>query len=40
MKDHRTNVEVGNVEGVLQGDLDRFIRATLLMRAGTAAEGA
>jgi peptide chain release factor 2 len=40
VKDHRTNVEVGNVEAVLEGDLDRFIRATLLMRAGAAAEDA
>jgi peptide chain release factor 2 len=33
VKDHRTNVEIGNVDGVLEGDLDRFIRATLLLRA-------
>ncbi len=30
VKDHRTNLEVGNVAGVLDGELDRFIRATLL----------
>ena len=30
VKDHRTDIEIGNVEGVLDGDLDRFIRATLL----------
>ena len=30
VKDHRTNAEAGNAEGVLDGDLDRFIRATLL----------
>jgi peptide chain release factor 2 len=35
VKDHRTDVETGNVEAVLEGDLDRFIRATLLLRAGT-----
>jgi len=29
-KDHRTDLEIGNVEGVLDGDLDAFIRATLL----------
>jgi len=29
-KDHRTDTEIGNVEGVLDGDLDPFIRATLL----------
>jgi peptide chain release factor 2 len=30
VKDHRTDTEIGNVEGVLDGDLDEFIRATLL----------
>ncbi len=42
VKDHRTNVEAGNVAAVLDGDLDRFIRAKLLQRAGTPAaqEGA
>jgi hypothetical protein len=30
VKDHRTNLEVGNVDAVLEGDLDKFIRATLL----------
>ncbi len=39
VKDHRTNFEMGNVDGVLEGDLDRFIRATLLWRAGGAGEG-
>jgi peptide chain release factor 2 len=34
VKDHRTDVESGNVDGVLEGDLDRFIRATLLQKAG------
>jgi peptide chain release factor 2 len=34
VKDHRTGCEVGNVDAVLDGDLDRFIRATLLWRAG------
>jgi peptide chain release factor 2 len=33
-KDHRTNHEVGNVQGVLDGDLDAFVRAELLRRAG------
>ncbi|MCX6993739.1 MAG: peptide chain release factor 2 [Kiritimatiellaeota bacterium] len=28
-KDHRTDVEVGNVMGVLEGDLDKFIEAYL-----------
>jgi peptide chain release factor 2 len=40
VKDHRTDLEIGNVEGVLEGDLDRFIRATLLARASGAAAGA
>jgi peptide chain release factor 2 len=34
VKDHRTNVEVGNAQGVLDGDLDQFVRAELLRRAG------
>jgi peptide chain release factor 2 len=34
VKDHRTDVEVGNAQGVLDGDLDRFVRAELLRRAG------
>ena len=34
VKDHRTNVEVGNAQAVLDGDLDRFIRAELLRSAG------
>lgn len=31
VKDHRTNVEVGNADAVLDGDLDQFIEAYLLM---------
>lgn len=30
VKDHRTGTEIGNVEAVLDGDLDRFIRNYLL----------
>jgi peptide chain release factor 2 len=30
IKDHRTNVEVGNVEAVMDGDIDEFIKAYLL----------
>jgi peptide chain release factor 2 len=37
VKDHRTNVEVGNAQGVLDGDLDQFVRAELLRRAGNGA---
>ncbi|MEN8184643.1 MAG: peptide chain release factor 2 [Myxococcota bacterium] len=33
VKDHRTGVEMGNAEAVLDGDLDRFIRAALLAKA-------
>ena len=33
-KDHRTDLEIGNVEGVLDGDIDAFIRATLLAQGG------
>jgi protein subunit release factor B len=33
VKDHRTQVEMGQAEAVLDGDIDRFIRATLLVRA-------
>ena len=34
MKDARTGFEVGNAQGVLDGDLDGFIRAYLLQTAG------
>ncbi len=34
VKDHRTKVEQGDVDRVLNGDLDRFIRAYLLSRRG------
>jgi len=33
VKDHRTNLEVGNVDAVLDGDLDAFIDAYLMMNA-------
>jgi peptide chain release factor 2 len=39
VKDHRTNVEVGNAQGVLDGDLDEFVRAELLRRAGSERAG-
>ena len=32
-KDHRTNMEVGNVTGVLDGNIDAFIEGVLLLRA-------
>jgi len=33
VKDHRTELEVGNAQAVLDGDLDRFIHSYLLARA-------
>ena len=36
-KDHRTKVEVGDVDRVLDGDLDKFIKAYLQFRARAAA---
>ena len=37
VKDHRTGVEVGNVQAVLDGDLDRFIEAELRLKAQASA---
>ena len=34
VKDLRTNVEKGNAQGVLDGDLDDFIEASLAARVG------
>ncbi len=34
VKDHRTGVEIGNADAVLDGDLDRFIEAYLQQTAG------
>jgi peptide chain release factor 2 len=39
VKDHRTGVEAGNAQGVLDGDLDEFVRAELLRRAGDGKHG-
>jgi peptide chain release factor 2 len=36
VKDHRTDLETGNVDAVLDGDLDRIIRATLLHQSGAS----
>ena len=33
VKDHRTDLEAGNAQAVLDGDLDGFIRAYLLAKA-------
>ena len=45
VKDLRTGVEIGNAQGVLDGDIDRFLEASLAARvkgsdggAGEAAE--
>jgi len=37
IKDHRTNVEVGNVDGVMDGDLESLINAYLLWARGREA---
>ena len=37
VKDHRTGHETGNVQAVLDGDLDPFIEAYLKSRIGAAA---
>ena len=34
VKDHRTNLEVGNVDGVMDGDLEPFIKSYLLWQGG------
>jgi len=39
VKDHRTNYEVGDVQRVLDGDLDGFVKAALLRSAATGARG-
>ena len=33
VKDHRTKVEIGNVERVLDGDIDVFIKSYLMQKA-------
>ncbi len=37
VKDHRTRVEVGNVDRVLDGDLDEFIKSCLMRKAAPGA---
>ena len=34
VKDLRTNVEKGNAQGVLDGDIDRFLEASLAAKVG------
>jgi peptide chain release factor 2 len=36
VKDHRTAVETGNVQSVLDGDIDRFVAAELKRKASPA----
>ena len=38
VKDHRTNEEIGNVSAVMDGDIDRFIRAFLINQLGESVE--
>jgi peptide chain release factor 2 len=40
VKDHRTGREVGDVQRVLDGDLDGFVRAFLLLKASGGSNGA
>ena len=37
VKDHRTEVETGNVQGVLDGDIDDFVEAELKRKATVSA---
>jgi peptide chain release factor 2 len=39
VKDHRTGVEAGNVDAVLDGDLERFVQGYLLWRSAPPARG-
>src|SRR5947199_3500327 len=39
VKDHRTGEEAGDVQRVLDGDLDRFVRAELERRVGSTVSG-
>jgi peptide chain release factor 2 len=38
VKDHRTDVEIGNADGVLDGDIDAFMRAVLLQQSAERSE--
>ena len=34
VKDHRTNIDIGNVQAVMDGDIDNFIEAYLMAEKG------
>jgi peptide chain release factor 2 len=38
VKDHRTKEETGNIQAVMDGDIDRFIRAYLLQKANRSSK--
>ena len=38
VKDHRTKEETGNISAVMDGDLDKFIRAFLMNQLGQTVE--
>ena len=38
VKDHRTKEETGNIQAVMDGDIDRFLRAYLLQRANRSTD--
>ena len=40
VNDHRTELKMGNVDAVLDGDLDEFIHAYLMQAAGEAGDTA
>jgi peptide chain release factor 2 len=39
VKDHRTDLEIGNISAVLDGDIDALIRASLLEQSAAARSG-
>jgi peptide chain release factor 2 len=40
VKDHRTKLEYGDVDSILNGDLDRFINEFLKQKSGKMSKGA